>query len=43
MSKNAKPPTHDAYRDSRTGQFVTERYATRHPSTTEHERYRPKR
>lgn len=28
----------DAYRSSRTGQFVTERYANRHPATTEHER-----
>jgi hypothetical protein len=43
MSKNDKTPTHDAYRDSRTGQFVTERHAARHPATTEHERYGPKR
>lgn len=33
-----KVPTQDAFRDSRTGQFVTERYADRHPNTTEHER-----
>lgn len=35
---NDKTPRQDAYRDSRTGHFVTERYANRHPSTTEHER-----
>jgi len=28
----------DVYRNARTGRFVTERYADRHPSTTEHER-----
>jgi hypothetical protein len=43
MPKNNKTTTHDAHRDSRTGQFVTERYANRHPDTTEHERYRPKK
>ena len=37
MSK-PKTPTRDAHRDSGTGQFVTERYADRHPKTTEHER-----
>lgn len=37
MSRN-KVPTQDAYRSSVTGRFVTERYAERHPRTTEHER-----
>jgi hypothetical protein len=31
-------PTQDAYRSSDTGRFVTERFAERHPKTTEHER-----
>ena len=31
-------PKQDAYRSSDTGRFVTERYAERHPKTTEHER-----
>jgi hypothetical protein len=33
-----KVPTQDAYRRSDTGRFTTERYADRHPNTTEHER-----
>lgn len=33
-----KVPMQDSYRSSRTGQFVTERYADNHPNTTEHER-----
>jgi len=37
MSGN-KVPTQDSYRSSRTGRFVTERFADTHPSTTEHER-----
>lgn len=37
MSKG-KVPTQDAHRSSETGRFVTERYADRHPRTTEHER-----
>lgn len=39
MSKNA-PPRQTVHRDSKTGQFVTERYAQRHPATTERERVR---
>ena len=31
-------PTQDAYRSSETGRFVTEKYASRHQKTTEHER-----
>jgi len=37
MSK-PKVPTQDAHRNSEDGRFVTERYADRHPKTTEHER-----
>lgn len=33
-----KVPTQTSHRDSRTGQFVTERYADRHPDTTQRER-----
>jgi hypothetical protein len=33
-----KVPTQDAHRNSENGRFVTERYADRHPKTTEHER-----
>jgi hypothetical protein len=36
MSK--KVQTQDAHRSSVTGRFVTERFADRHPNTTEHER-----
>lgn len=36
MSKG-KVPTQDSYRRSDTGRFTTERYADRHPNTTEHE------
>lgn len=36
--KKTSVPTHDAYRSSETGRFVTEKYANRHPKTTEHER-----
>lgn len=31
-------PKQDSYRSSKTGKFVTERYADKHPNTTEHER-----
>lgn len=31
----------DVYRSPETGQFVTERYADKHPRTTEHEKVRP--
>lgn len=31
----------DVYRSSESGQFVTERYADKHPRTTEHEKVRP--
>jgi hypothetical protein len=37
MSKE-KVPSQDAFRRSDTGRFTTERYAERHPKTTEHER-----
>jgi hypothetical protein len=37
MSKG-KIPTQDSYRSSESGQFVTKRFAERHPRTTEHER-----
>lgn len=30
-------PTKPVYRDSRSGEFVTERYADKHPATTERE------
>ncbi|HKX80108.1 MAG TPA: hypothetical protein VJM34_16455 [Novosphingobium sp.] len=33
-----KTPTQTSHRSSRTGQFVTERYAKTHPNTTERER-----
>lgn len=33
-----KVPTQTSHRSSRTGQFVTERYAQTHPNTTERER-----
>jgi len=33
-----KVPTQISHRSSRTGQFVTEKYAQRHPATTERER-----
>lgn len=36
MSKT-KVPTQEAFRSSETGRFVTERFAERHPKTTEHE------
>ena len=35
---NKRVPTQTSHRSSRTGQFVTERYANQHPSTTERER-----
>lgn len=35
---NKKPPVQVSHRDSRSGQFVTERHADRHPNTTERER-----
>lgn len=41
MSKNNKsstPKTHTAYRDAKTGQFTTEKYADKHPDTTVKER-----
>lgn len=31
----------DVYRSSESGQFVTEKYADKHPRTTEHEKVRP--
>jgi hypothetical protein len=37
MSRD-KVPTQTSHRSSRTGQFVTERYAQTHPNTTERER-----
>ena len=37
-SGSSKVPIQDAHRDSGTGRFVTERFADRHPKTTEHER-----
>lgn len=33
-----KTPTQTSYRSSQSGRFVTERYAEKHPSTTERER-----
>jgi len=33
-----KTPTQISHRSSRSGRFVTERYAQQHPSTTERER-----
>lgn len=33
-----KVPTQVSHRNSKDGQFVTERYANRHPATTERER-----
>lgn len=38
MSK--KVPRQTAHRSSETGRFVTERFADRHPKTTERERIR---
>jgi hypothetical protein len=38
MTSKKGPPD---YRDSGTGKFVTERYAQRHPRTTEKEHNRP--
>ncbi len=38
MAKDKGPPS---YRDSGTGQFVTEKYADKHPKTTEKEHNRP--
>ncbi|TXC67713.1 multidrug transporter [Sphingorhabdus soli] len=35
---NAKVPKQTSHRSSRSGRFVTERYAKGHPSTTERER-----
>jgi hypothetical protein len=37
MSK-AKVPTQTSHRSSTSGRFVTERFADRHPNTTERER-----
>jgi hypothetical protein len=37
MTKS-KVPTQKTHRDSGTGRFVTERFADRHPKTTEKER-----
>lgn len=34
----SKPPTQVQYRNSKTGEFTTRRYAERHPATTERER-----
>ena len=33
-----KVPVQDSYRSSTSGRFVTERFADKHPNTTEHER-----
>ena len=38
VMSNPKGPRRTVYRDSTDGQFVTERYADRHPNTTEKER-----
>lgn len=38
MSKNTKIPSQTVHRNSVDGRFVTERYADRHPNTTERER-----
>lgn len=35
---NSKVPTQVSHRDSRSGQFVTEKFAERHPTNTERER-----
>lgn len=35
--KKTNIPTREAFRSSETGRFVTEKYAIRHPKTTEHE------
>lgn len=35
---SSKQPRKTVYRDSGSGQFVTERFAERHPKTTERER-----
>lgn len=37
---NKTEPKKTVYRDSTDGQFVTKRYAERHPDTTEKERVR---
>ena len=34
----ASKKTRDAHRSSETGHFVTEKYAIKHPRTTEHEK-----
>lgn len=38
MASKKGPPN---YRDSKSGEFVTERYAKTHPATTEKEHNRP--
>ena len=35
-----KPQRKTVHRDSKTGEFVTEKYAQKHPNTTEKERVR---
>jgi len=40
MSSKNDAPRKTVYRDSKDGQFVTERYADQHPNTTEKERVR---
>ena len=35
---NRKAPTQETFRSSDSGRFVTERFATRNPKTTERER-----
>jgi len=37
-TKKTPTPTEDANRSSKTGRFVTEDFAKKHPSTTEHEK-----
>jgi hypothetical protein len=36
--KSAPPPKKTIYRDSKTGKITTEKYAKKHPATTEKER-----
>lgn len=38
MSKSDKVPTQVSHRNSTNGRFVTEKYADKHPNTTERER-----
>lgn len=40
MATSSNAPRKTVYRDAKDGQFVTENYADKHPSTTEKERVR---